>query len=303
MSYRIVQRDIAKSRTDTLVNIANRKPVCTPGTEMDIYAAAGFDDMLNARLAAGEVVSGEAFVTPGFGLNVKHVIHTVLPRWEGGGSGEYDLLRRCYRSVFDNAIQVKANSISMPVLGLDIYGFPPRKAIDIAIDEIEAFLQRSPVNIFLIPGQDANIPIPDELTADIDRWLNSGPQGASKRYHTIESAAEQPAESFSERFFRLVDEKGWKDSDVYNRANVDRRIISRMRSDPESTVSKNTALSLAIALHLTLEETREFIALSGWALSDGYRFDRIIQYFLEKRSYNMAEINETLCHYCGRCLM
>ncbi|MBQ3295609.1 MAG: hypothetical protein IJH00_03895 [Erysipelotrichaceae bacterium] len=103
-------------------------------------------------------------------------------------------------------------------------------------------------------------------------------------------------ESFSDTVLKLIDEKGLKDSDVYNSINMDRRLFSKMRNN-SYTPSKQTALSLCIALKLDLEQSNDLLRKAGYALSHSNMADVIVEYFIKNKIYDIYTIDEALLHY------
>jgi hypothetical protein len=101
-------------------------------------------------------------------------------------------------------------------------------------------------------------------------------------------------ESFSEKLLRLIDVTGKKDSDVYNRANIDRRLFSKIRNNTEYNPSKPTVLAFAIALELNLDQTEDLLQRAGFALSRSRKLDVIVEFFIQNSMYNIYEINEVL---------
>lgn len=128
------------------------------------------------------------------------------------------------------------------------------------------------------------VKIPDFLRKDRER-------------SDLDKVLAKKEESFSEMLLRMIDEKDLKDSDVYKRANIDRRLFSKIRADEDYVPSRKTAISFCLALQLELEEAKKLLATAGYTLSSSSRFDLIIMYLIENCEYNINFANIVLDDY------
>lgn len=103
--------------------------------------------------------------------------------------------------------------------------------------------------------------------------------------------------TLSQVLFRLIDQKGLSDSDVYKRAGMDRKHFSKIRSIPNYRPRKNTVIALALALELDYDDTDELLSAAGYSLSDSDTYDLVIQFCLERRIYDLDSVNQALDYF------
>ncbi|MBS4025645.1 MAG: hypothetical protein KGZ96_08225 [Clostridia bacterium] len=102
---------------------------------------------------------------------------------------------------------------------------------------------------------------------------------------------------FNQVLFNLIDTKKITDADVYRRAGIDRRLFSKIRSKPQYRPGKNTVIALALALELNKEATDQLLSAAGYSLSDNETYDLVIQFCLEKKIFNIEDVNQALVYF------
>ncbi len=320
MPFTIVRNDITNMVVDAIVNTANPRPVIGLGTDSSIHEKAG-PELLKARQKIGAINVGCAAITKGYNLQAKYVIHTVGPVWDGGSYNEEALLRNCY----DNALQLAAKhhckSIAFPLISSGNYGFPKDKALQIAISAFSAFLTEQEMQIYLVVFDREAYRLSEKLFTGIQTYIDEhyvdqhevatyGKRIRPRGKYICEAAMPLPCASaslqdmlkkedagFTETLLKLIDRSGHKDSYIYKRANLSKQHFSKIRNDLGYTPKKTTAVALAIALELDLEKTNDLIGRAGYTLSFSSKFDLIIRYFIEKKQYDINEINMALYEF------
>ena len=324
MPFEIVRNDITNMRVDAIVNGANPLPIVGYGVDTAIHQKAGAK-LLTARKAIGEIAFGDAAITSAYDLTARYVIHAVSPFWEGGSNGETALLEKCYERALALAFEHKCESIAFPLLSAGNHGFPKDIALQIAINSFSKFLMQHDMQIYLVVFSRNAYSLSEKLFSSVQSFIDEayiqqksmeeyGVEDKSQVYDLemlqLREARRQLAqktpqeglahfiagqdETFSESLLRLIDEKGFTDPEIYKKANIDRKLFSKIRNNMEYKPSKTTALAFAIALELSLDETKTLIGRAGYALTHSSKFDLIIEYFLLHKVYDIFEINKVL---------
>ena len=327
----IIRDDITRFDCDAIVNPSNEELIPGGGADAAIHQAAG-PALLAAARALGGVKVGEVKATKGFRLPATHVLHTAGPLWEGGERGETETLASCYQNALSLALELGCESVAFPLISAGTYGFPCETALRVATEVIGRFLEDHEMTVYLAVYnreayqvserlfRDVMAYIDDRYVAEKEGWTNLEPSSLYRRRARVRLYEERemcslscveatPApdldemlrnmdKGFAETLFAFIDEKGMTDVECYKKANVDKKTFSKIKCNKGYKPGKVTAVSFAIALRLTLEETDRLLKTVGMRLSRSNKFDVIIEYFLVTGNYKtIYDVNETLFRF------
>ena len=308
MPFEILRNDLTNMQVDAIVNAANSCPIIGFGTDSGVHKKAG-RQLLIARRKIGKIAFGDAAVTPAFNLDAKYVIHAVSPIWQGGKKNETELLESCYTKSLQLALEYGCESIAFPLLAAGNHGFPKELALQIAINTFSKFLMKHEMQIYLVVFNRSAFVLSPKLFHSVQSFIDdtyiqekyleeynipTGQKAPDIDLYQLEDLMKEMEETFSDRLIHLIDQKGLKDPDVYKKANIDRKLFSKIKNNKNYKPSKATCIAFAIALELNLDETRDLIGKAGYALTHSSKFDIIIEYFILEGNYNSFEINEVL---------
>ena len=328
MPFSIIRQDITRMETDAIVNAANTALQMGGGVCGAIFRAAGADRLDAACRKLAPIKTGEAVITPGFDLKTRYIIHTAGPVYHGGSSGEEALLRACYRNSLHLALKNKCESIAIPLISSGIYGYPKKEALHTATAEILDFLNVHDMQVYLAVFSKDAFAVSRQLLHDVKAYIDqhyvdrfpesrrtprdfelraqedfcapvtsvSAPKTASAPF-TLDDLPDALDEPFSDTLLRLIDAKGLDDVSVYKRANLDRKLFSKIKSAKDYHPSKRTVIALAIALELSQSEADDLMMRAGYAFSPSQLSDVIISFFIARKDYDIYRINEVLYHY------
>lgn len=336
MPLTIVQQDITTMKVDAIVNAANTDLHMGGGVSEAIFKAAGPTQLQEACDRLAPIKLGEAVITPGFGLPTRFIIHVAGPvyrQWNKEQNEEH--LRAAYANSLKLAVENKCESIALPLISSGINGYPKEESLQIATSTIQGFLADHDLDVTLVVFDRTAFTINRQLMGAVDTYIaehyddshlfkrrqlrdaerealyeadvevgqNDVPVLVGMHAPSLGAAAPLEDlvgnldEPFSTMLLRLIDAKEKTDVEVYKRANLDRKLFSKIRTGKDYMPSKRTAVALAIALELSLDETDELLKRAGYALSHAVKFDVIVEYFITNGRYDVFAINEVLFAY------
>lgn len=287
MPFKIVRNDITKMHVDVIVNTANEAPQYSSGVDTAVYHAAGEEELLAERKKIGWMKEGDVAITSGFKLPAKYIIHAVSPCYIDGTFGEEELLRGCYSKSLQLAYENKCESIAFPLISTGSFGYPKEEGMRIALDEINAFLMKHEMLVYLVVFDTASTKLGLNLYPNLEAYID----------HNY--VCEKREEEYGNRYFDSAP-KGKPGYDAYKmeRERVEKAIKAPIEIDdccmcvesarPMSSKSNNVSDMDADSYGDFYEENESALKERMKHMSD--TFQQYLLYLIETKGLTPAEV-------------
>jgi len=257
MAFKIIRNDITLMDTEAIVNTANQYPIVGTGCDGAVYSAAGREKLLEYRKNnIGFVPEGDVFITPGFDLKAKYIIHAVSPLYEGGKKGEEAKLRSCYRKSLQLAKEKGIRSIAFPLISTGGFDYPKEEGMRIAMDEINAFLLDNNMDVFLVVFDQKASSLANNIYPGLQEYIDQ---------HYVEDRAREEYGLFGH-------------AEDFYQANYRRRL--RLPEGVQAEFTPELEKDLAELINHTLDHTDH----------SSYTFSQYMMYLIGKKGMRNAEV-------------
>lgn len=271
MPLKIVRNDITKMQVDVIVNTANEAPQYSLGVDTAVYHAAGEEELLAERRKIGWMKEGDIALTSGFKLPAKYIIHAVSPCYIDGTFGEEALLRGCYSKSLQLAYENKCKSIAFPLISTGSFGYPKEEGMRIAIDEINAFLLKHEMLIYLVVFDTETTKLGLSVYPDLEAYIDQ---------HYV---CEKRLEEYGDSYFGSA----YKDIARRNVYKLERDLVKRNVSTPNNAIEKKNleiahSLSVSSCEEMSMDEYDKFVEEKESALQERIKHmsDTFTEYLL-----------------------
>lgn len=288
MPFKIVRNDLTKMQVDVIVNTANEAPIYSSGTDTAVYKAAGETELLRERKKIGYMDEGEVAITSGFKLPAKYIIHAVSPCYINGTFDEEKKLRDCYRKSLQLAEEYECKSIAFPLIATGSFGYPKEEGMRIALDEINTFLMKQDMLVYLVVFDTKATQLGLNLYPDLEAYID---------YNYV---CDKREEGYGDRYFGSVrkDDPGY---DAYRRQRDDleeklKRVSNKKQIESavfeiEECIKESVCESSVMSdddYFDTWEETESALEERMRHMSD--TFQEYLLYLIESKGFSNAEV-------------
>lgn len=327
MPLYLLNEDIVTINADAIVNAANEFLSPGGGVCGRIFQCAGHSDLQRACARIGRCPVGSAVITPAFKLLAKHIIHAVGPIYFDGTRGEEKLLRSAYDSALRLANENGCKSIAFPLISGGIFRYPIKDALKVAINAINRFLreENSDMFVYMVLLNNEALDISRKLINFCETYdqVDESPSFINIREETEVTAlhCELPDEfkgqesvmhdvigslkgeidyydlGFSKKFSKKFAESSLSIKELSQKSNVTTAIIKKILETPDYIPNKDLIITFGIAFEMDFESVREVLKQFGYDFSPRVHRDRIFEYFMTNKIFDVSITNQSLFYY------
>lgn len=309
MPLQTLYTDILKLDVEAIVNSTHEVPVLGEGLDLDIHRHAGWE-LMRHREMFGTLKVTDAIITEGYELKASYVIHVVGPRFDFRHPDEtLEKLYQTYINALTLADHHAIKSIAFPLIGSGYFGIPFDLALETAEKAIHEYLKTSTLNVYLAlvdPVRSTKFLhakarmieyVRRHYRENVIETLHAAPM---MHYHRsidnedVEDLNGKLTETFSDMLFRFIFEKKIDEVKMYQYAGLTKQHFSKIRSQQDYIPKRKTAMVLAVAMHLNLDETIDLLATCGYTFQTSNHFDLAIKFYISRKMYDIDEIDQSL---------
>lgn len=306
MGLKIVIDDLTNIKLDAIINPVDTSLIPSGGLDLKIHQLVGKNLFTSIEHKAPLNVA-DNFMIKTDHQNFKSVIFISVPTYSLNRMVER-MLYICYMNVFKIALEHHVQTIGFPLLSSGAKGFPKDIALNIATQAIQDFLTDNQMDIYLSLYDEASVDLlKQDKYKSLLTYLESNEEDSLKRetlsafnlqkasiINDLQDQILTPELSFSYYLFELIEKKGINEVELYKKANIDRKLFSKIMSSGSYQPSKQTAILLALALELNIDQTLDLLSRAGYTLSNALKSDLVIRWCVNEKIYNVYEVCEIL---------
>ena len=312
MPIKLIVGDITKLKVDAIVNSANPSLLGGGGVDGAIHQAAGPELLEYTKTLGGAKVT-EAKITQGFKLHAKYIIHAVGPIYIDGKHDEEAELYKTYFNALSLAKENYIKSIAFPLISAGVYKFPKQLAINIAYQAMQDFLDSFDMDISLVfYSKDIFNHLEDLQYNDLVNFINKNffdetfeelsylrliDENVTRKHANViynkdvAPTLRKTEDSFADQLNKIMLKKGIYSNELWKKANIDRKLFSKIFNG--SHPSKKTAILLTLALELNIDESLDLLSRAGYTLSNAIKEDLVVRWHIENKIYSVMEVCES----------